>query len=507
MDKAPSRSMWMTYINELFAKLMIPYFYTCFAVLSVDVFNTYFYYKDTSIEGVTRCIGQNLIKVFFAYGEIRIFPIAFFSIIVFQILLNIFNNKIGTDYEVRVSHIQRKQSSLQYMNQGKILSYIRENWTVFLGAHVFVSECLTVWITNAWVLLGIKIILALTCCWIITHVQENEKMTEKADSKREIVSRDASVDVVRGIFIISMLVGHFAIDNTLRNIIYSCHMIAFVFLSGYFYKRPVHIQKKVFQMCRTFLLPYIMTAVGIILVNWKSWSVEYFDAVFKQYLLGMSFSQKVFTNIASVGPIYFILLLLLVRLLYLGIDQWIENEIGKWMVVFAVSLIGVWLGNKGYWLPWSMDIVCYVLIFYQIGICAKKYHLLDFIKEHHIMYFLLLPVWGYMIYRGGMEIAIRNYGQYGLTITGAVSGVLITYKLAAYITEHRPIIAAFLEKCGQYSVIILSVHTMLGGIIGNVVAYRFNQYSAHYMLFVIFIQIMIALGFCTMKKFAVIKFS
>lgn len=234
------------------------------------------------------------------------------------------------------------------MNQGKILSYIRENWTVFLGAHVFVSECLTVWITNAWVLLGIKIILVLMCCWIITHVQENEKMTEKADSKREIVSRDASVDVVRGIFIISMLVGDFAIDNTLRNIIYSCHMMPFVFLSGYFYKRPVHIQKKIFQMCRIFLLPYIMTAVGIILVNWKSWSVEYFDAVFKQYLLGMSFSQKVFTNIASVGPIYFILLLLLVRLLYLGIDQWIENEIGKWMVVFAVSLIGVWLGNKGY---------------------------------------------------------------------------------------------------------------------------------------------------------------
>lgn len=488
MDKAPNRSMWRIYINELFAKLMIPYFYTCFAVLVVDVFNTYFYYRDTSIEGVTRCIGQDLIKVFGAYGEIRIFPIVFFAIIVFQIPL-------------------KTPSFLQHMNQGKIFLYIRENWTVFLGVHVFVSECLTVWIANAWVVIGIKVILALTCCQIIAHVQKNEKMTEKADSKSGMVSRDASVDVARGIFIISMLAGHFAIDNTLRNIIYSCHMVAFVFLSGYFYKRPVHIQKKIFQMCRTFLLPYIMTAAGIILVNWKSWSVEYFDAVFKQYLLGMSFSQKVFTNISSVGPIYFILLLLLVRLLYLGIDQWIENEVGKWIVVFAISLMGVWLGNKGYWLPWSMDIVCYALIFYQIGICAKKHHLLNFVKEHHIMYFLLIPVWGYMISRGGMEIAIRNYGQYGLAIAGAVSGVLIIYKLAAYITEDRPIVAAFLEKCGQYSVIILSVHTMLGGIIGNVVAYRLNPYSAHYMLLVIFIQIMIALGFCTMKKFAVIKFS
>ena len=97
MDKAPRRSMWMTYINELFAKLMIPYFYTCFAVLVVDVFNTYFYCKDTSIEGVTRCIGQDLIKIFFVYGEIRIFPIVFFSIIVFQIIAHVQGNEKMTE--------------------------------------------------------------------------------------------------------------------------------------------------------------------------------------------------------------------------------------------------------------------------------------------------------------------------------------------------------------------------------------------------------------------------
>lgn len=44
-----------------------------------------------------------------------------------------------------------------------------------------------------------------------------------------------------------------------------------------------------------------------------------------------------------------------------------------------------------------------------------------------------------MIYAGSMEIAVRNYGQYGLVILGSMAGVLTIYQISAYISDMLPV--------------------------------------------------------------------
>lgn len=79
--------------------------------------------------------------------------------------------------------------------------------------------------------------------------------------------RDIGIDVVKGILILAMLVGHFAIDEGLRKIIYSCHMVAFVLFSGYFYRKTGSVIKAIGHMSKTFLVPYSVFACAMMLKN------------------------------------------------------------------------------------------------------------------------------------------------------------------------------------------------------------------------------------------------
>ncbi len=55
----------------------------------------------------------------------------------------------------------------------------------------------------------------------------------------------------------------------------------------------------------------------------------------------------------------------------------IEKKTGKphnmiYIYIGIITYIGVLLGKNGYWLPWSLDIALYSLIFFHIGYLLKK---------------------------------------------------------------------------------------------------------------------------------------
>ena len=178
-------------------------------------------------------------------------------------------------------------------------------------------------------------------------------------------------------------------------------MVAFVIFSGYFYKEGKFFSKTLFHMCQRFLVPYIIFVLGVLLLNIRNWSGLYLKTVIEQYTLGMSFSKNILTDVSSVGPVYFILMLFAVRLIYMFIEHFVNSEMYKVIWVLMLSLIGMKLGESGYWLPWSIDVALYSLVFYQIGIYLRKYSVLTQIKNRYFLYFMLSPIWAYMISLGG----------------------------------------------------------------------------------------------------------
>ena len=57
-----------------------------------------------------------------------------------------------------------------------------------------------------------------------------------------VSNRDVSIDVMRGICILSMLVGHCVIPDLLHKFTYMWHMPLFFIASGYFFRRKDFVE-------------------------------------------------------------------------------------------------------------------------------------------------------------------------------------------------------------------------------------------------------------------------
>lgn len=599
------------FVNQKFNRLMLPYFYTCAAIIITDVFNSCYLEHDCSINTVTCLLGKDLLRSFFASGSYKTFgtidlgirigaiwflPAMFFAIMIFQTLLAHTNDGrylgissgaialagylsgrflwlpfslqagmmacffLWIGYEIKkqnlLDHLQwyhyvAAQFILlfgifnHYCNvafvtadladlflsivvglagcfliygiskilRGGVLESIGKISLTVLCTHLYALETMRKYFnkildrtylkgnSRVWVFIFLEVLFALGIAFAIEKIKKcffpiYKKLREKSQRKYLDIHKDrnTAIDVVKGIFILSMLVGHFKINSMLRSTIYSCHMAAFVYFSGYFYKKSSSIWKAVKHMASTFIIPYAIFVACVILIDYQNVNTAYLKELLIKYLLGISFSKKVFPEVPSVGPVYFILMLFVIRFLYLLVDYYIEKEQHKAIVVLCISVGGMLLGKEGFWLPWSADVACYALIFYYLGLCSKKYDLLSKVKGNHIYYFVLTLLWVYMIYMGSMEIAIRNYGQYGLMILGSVAGILSVYKLSAYISETLPITKNLLRLTGESSMIIIFVHTLLGEKIQKLVSCRFDREYMPYLISVVLLQIILSWG-------------
>ena len=93
--------------------------------------------------------------------------------------------------------------------------------------------------SRAWILIIIEILFACVIAATIEflktwYARRRRYKSSDLPVKLSENRRDPTIDIAKGIFICAMLISQFAIDRTLRNIIYSCHTMAFVIFSGYF---------------------------------------------------------------------------------------------------------------------------------------------------------------------------------------------------------------------------------------------------------------------------------
>ncbi len=316
------------------------------------------------------------------------------------------------------------------------------------------------------------------------------------------MNRDPTIDIFRTMLIVLMIIGHFEIDRGFRNVIYSFHMMAFVIISGYFYKPGTPFFKNLKKTIKS-LLPYLIFSVLYIIITRRGWFNELLTV-----LGGISYTKNIFTSLTTVGPVYFILLLFVTKVIYMCIDllkkEWMRN-LGV-LIVLVGALV---LGEKGYWLPWSVDCAMFSVVFYHIGFYLKKYNILEKCKERPYIYFILSPIWMYMVYMVPMEISVRRYGvNIGLTIIGVVSACIIVYLMCNYFNEHFPKkIVKLICLIGQSTPQILVLHTLFSTKIINFIhetlgMERQNIYCLVTAIFVqVFVSVVIFLVNRELKRF------
>ncbi len=386
-----------------------------------------------------------------------------------------------------------------FLEKVKPLAWIGRNSLLFLCCHLFALTTMEYWFSdwlahfsvdyNGFPRFLINLAFALGGVAAINLMRKLYSVS--AEGMISADGRNIPIDIARGILIVLMLAGHFGdLDPTFRTIIYSFHMMAFVLLSGYFFSPEScgNLKKSITHLMKTLLTPYAVFAVIYICMHGAG-----ITAV-RTVLLGISYTDRILDGQTSVGPVYFILMLFVVRLLYLLLRKAVPNEMWMHVLCLGISVFGAWLGMQGYWLPWSVDCALYAIIFYHLGYCLKKYKVMDFFRNNPVTYFALSIVWAFMICCGGMELSIRNYGSYGLVILGAASGSVLLYQFSVYLARVLPRwTERLMQRLGQSTMYILILITLFNGYFYRFAGMRFGEGYIYHMVITIVLELFVGM--------------
>lgn len=301
--------------------------------------------------------------------------------------------------------------------------------------------------------------------------------------------RDISIDVLRAFLIIFMIIGHYRlIDSEFRMYIYSFHMPAFIFISGFFFKDNSNnsLGMQILKSAKNLLIPYAICS---------TFKVLFMGYEIADFLVASPLYGNLSNEFKPIGIEYFFIMLFVVRVLFLIISTIFKNEIYRGIAALCISVMGYGISSSSVWLPWYVDIAMFATVFYYIGFIFKKYNILKLLNENKIFYFPLAFVWLYMIFKGSFELAIRNYNIYGLGVVGAVSGIVIVYYIASYVANNYGIVSVnILKTIGKYTLYILIIHNLFASYMREFLYPSLNTDTFYFLIFHTVVQVAVGVG-------------
>lgn len=288
----------------------------------------------------------------------------------------------------------------------------------------------------------------------------------KADTKlaETCKKRDMTFDFLKGIAIISMVLGHCFIPLRLHDFIYIWHMPLFFIISGYFFRVKGTVEE-LKAIWKGLLVPYLVTAalvVGIFYINdILTGSSDGTNKLINVLTIDVFLLKKDPSGlVGGAGPIWFLLALAWCRYAY-HILKMLELNL-LW-----VTVIVIFLSYVAYRISTLINAPFFVLQgivalqFYHFGYIFRRYKAV--LKNNTQMLSFSFFLFVLAMFWGRMEIWGLYFNCYILNITAAVgTSYLIYYFVQKYIAQgdRRGKLSAILSEIGRYSILILAIHTI-----------------------------------------------
>ena len=301
--------------------------------------------------------------------------------------------------------------------------------------------------------------------------------------------REHFIDVVKVIGIFLVICGHYVYDmhipmdndgKYLWDIAISItlfHMPMFFIISGYLHKTPETWKRLLSSIAQRLLIPYVLICltalfVGVVL-QLLTKGISLTEAAHETIhnicgiISGGDFPH---TRISYSGAMWFVYSLIIIRVIYYGIERlFLCTQTSKKMIktVVGIGCIGgLYIGNR---LPFRLDSSIVGLLFFIIGDLGK-----DIIKQmtqsqqfikllYMLVAIVVLVVCAYfnIDYENGKgnSINVVSFGPYPLLfLLSGIFGSLLIIILSSLIKVRR---VSFWENLSNSNIIILGFHSLI----------------------------------------------
>ncbi len=300
-------------------------------------------------------------------------------------------------------------------------------------------------------------------------------------------NRDYAVDIMRLIAFMSLILCTLPINGDLIKLLFVFNFALLVMLAGYSFNSNASIKVQLLNAFKT-LIPYAVFGVLYVLTKHESNVSE-----LKTVLLGMTHSKNLLLDVEGLGVIALLLTLFIIKLAYIFIDK-IKNDGVKHFTVLALFVGGIFLGVKGYWLPWSVDVALVGLGLYHLAQCMRKNDLLTICKNAPYVYFPLSAIFMYELYNSPVNFEWRGYFNVGIMVLGSISLFVILYNMSCYVVKKIPnfltLLFSYVSKSAVY---VLVINAIFAGRINEFVmdVIGFNEANLPNLVMILLIEVLI----------------
>ena len=275
-------------------------------------------------------------------------------------------------------------------------------------------------------------------------------------------TREPVFDVMKGIGIILMLVGHVPSTDWLFHFIYSFHMPLFFLVAGAFANLEESVKDTIVKGAKRLLLPVLVTMALIIALSPLYYFIDgNFNYVVVQVLsllwLGDAMGTK--WGPVTIDSMWFLMALFWVRCLYRCIAKCCEKK-QRWrdeiILVICIALSFVAISLHPILPPIPLGLLK--------GFSAIQFYALGWYLRHHKLpkwvYTLFVACWIAALRFGGLDMVRYYYACYPIDVIGAVGATMLVYLLSKAICTHVTKIVKLFQWFGVNSLLILCINTL-----------------------------------------------
>lgn len=265
-------------------------------------------------------------------------------------------------------------------------------------------------------------------------------------------------DILKGIGIILVIIGHTSLSGYPKSLIYGFHMPLFFFCSGVFYKdKPLVEQGK--RSIKQLIIPYLFFCL-IYNILYAYINTPREDP--------MSFATEcchLLNPMDERGNLYkaiwFLPCLFIVRILHTMIRKTCRSNA---LCLISGGVIYI-IGNNVRNIPFFIDTVSSVYIYYVLGHLFYTFNLYKYkISKLTIVMFLIIYVSCVVLTNMEVNLKYNIYPSYYLIV--AIIGIYMCYQLSLYIGLLNNRLPTILSFYGKSSITLLGLHRPLWLLLG-----------------------------------------
>ncbi|MCR4609672.1 MAG: acyltransferase [Eubacterium sp.] len=287
------------------------------------------------------------------------------------------------------------------------------------------------------------------------------------DSKKRI----NSIDIARGIAMISIVLGHLG-NSDINRIVFTYHIPIFYLITGYFIDEKSSSKRFLWRKIRTLIFPYIFSCFLVIcsavFMNIKFDNGVETKKVVRTWVLASLYGAggRLWKNhdVAGIGALWFILAtfwgVIILRLILHC------NKYVRVLLVLGLFELGIVTSHKLFWFPLSIQpglcSVLYMYIGYLIKKASENQTFSQIWNNKEIRFFLFLFALkvelSFIDNFQSFWIVQCDYGKGFIDIMASLCGCYILIVISRIIDDKIHIIGKGFAYLGKHSIYFLTAH-------------------------------------------------